>query len=90
MNNATVISHTVFADFSGAPAVIAVDGFKFSFDQIGKMVCHCLNQGGRSPSKRIVAIAEWRYALLMRELPAGWLDGNRALYTDTPHHVGSV
>ncbi len=90
MTNANVESFKVFPDFSGAPAVIEVNGFRFAFDQLGKTVCNGLNQGGRSPSKRVVAIAEWRYALLMRELPVGWLDGNRALYADEPHYVGSI
>lgn len=81
MTQAKVESFTVYPDFSGAPAVIMVDGFRFAFDQIGKTTCNNLYKGsGRGPSKRTIAAAEWRYALLMRELPVGWLDGNRKLY----------
>jgi hypothetical protein len=74
----------VFEDYSGAPAVVTVDGFSFSFDRIGVTCCNLLTAGGRSPSKRVVALAEWRYAEYLKTLPAGWLGANAALYSETP------
>lgn len=69
-----------FEDFSGAPAIVVVDGFSFAFDRVGHTICNCLNGSGRSPSARVLALARLRYAQFLATLPEGWLTENEACY----------
>lgn len=84
-----VESFKSFPDASGAPAVIRVEGFSFSFDCLGEPTSgHLLNQSsGRSPSKRIVALAAWKYGELIKALSSEWHAANKAMYTETTEHI---
>lgn len=82
-----VDSFKSFEDASGAPAVITVDGFSFSFDCLGRATTgHLITRTSRSPSKRVVSLAAWKYGELLKGLSAEWHTANRALYSDEPHY----
>ncbi len=84
-----VESFKSFEDASGAPAVITVDGFSFSFDCLGAPTAgHLITRTSRSPSKRVVALAAWKYGELVRGLGDEWQRANRAMYPETAHCVG--
>jgi hypothetical protein len=83
----TVESFRVFEDASGAPAVITVDGFSFSFDCLGgRTDGHLITKSNRSPSKRAVSLAAWKYAELCKDLSAEWQAANLAMYSDAPSY----
>ncbi len=81
-------SFKTFVDASGAPAVIEVQGFFFSFDCLGGPTDpHLLNTTNRSPSKRVVALAAWKYHQLLEGLTPEWHAANRAMYTEDPTYT---
>lgn len=83
-----VDSFKSFEDSSGAPAVITVDGFSFSFDCLGGATAgHLLTRTSRSPSKRVVSLAAWKYGELLKGLSAEWHAANRAMYSDAPRYT---
>ncbi len=87
-NSATVESFRPLEDASGAPAVITVCGFSFAFDCLGIPVSHLISTSGRSPTKRVVAIATWKYRELLRTPSAKWHEENVAMYSTETGYVG--
>ncbi len=85
-----VDSFKSFEDSSGAPAVITVDGFSFSFDCLGGATSpHLLTRSNRSPSKRVVALAVWKYGELIKALGDAWHAANQAMYSAEPTYSDS-
>lgn len=82
----TVYSFRTFDDASGAPAVINVDGFSFAFDLIGEVTMHLISKG-RSPSKRVVALATWKYEQLIKGLSDKYRAENKAMYSSEASYV---
>lgn len=85
----TVESFRSMDDASGAPAIITVDGFSFAFDCLGSpTTAHLISRSSRSPSKRIVALATWKYGELLKSLSDKWHAENRAMYSSAASYVG--
>lgn len=80
MTNAAIRNAETFADCSGAPAVVSVDGFDFACDLVGEIRVRALGSGGRKPSKRVIALAHWRYSKFIETLPPGYVEANKAMY----------
>lgn len=85
---ANVVSFEVYADGSGAPARIDVNGASFAFDRLGDRVsCTCLRPVPGSftrPAQRI-AVNKARAAyenLLDGAIDAEWVAKSRAMYAD--------
>ena len=81
-----VDSFRTFDDASGAPAVITVDGFSFAFDLLGEVTMHLISKG-RSPSKRVVALASWKYGELVKGLSEKYRAENKAMYSSEASYV---
>lgn len=75
----------VFSDASGAPAVIAHDGYAFAFDMLGRVTVSCIRPlfGTRISCERAKDLCEREYAKLIAErVDAEWLARNAAMYAD--------
>jgi hypothetical protein len=85
-----VESFKSFEDASGAPAVITVDGWSFSFDCLGQATDgHLITRSNRAPTKRVAALAAWKYGELLKGLSDAWHAANRAMYSDEPRYADS-
>lgn len=69
----------VYADGSGAPATVTVDGHCFSADFLGAPKLTCIT--GRKPARRTVDAAKRAYSVVLgNRVSAGWLALNGQMY----------
>ncbi len=70
----------IYADASGAPAIVEFDGMRFACDHLGSFRCNGLN-GNRVPSKRVIARVRTAYLVRLRQIATpAWFANNAAMY----------
>jgi len=84
---ATVDLVDVFADGSGAPAVVRVGEYTWAFDMLGETSCKLIGgpTGYRSRKSFAIAINKARSAYAMalgHETDASWIERNAAMYAE--------
>lgn len=83
----------VFADSSGAPAMLRRDGFHFACDFVGEVSVRCISSGSaRKPSRKTVRIVTWRFEqLLQAHTTEAWRAASAELYSvEEPSALSSV
>ena len=51
-----------FPDASGAPAVVTVEGYSFSFELLGEIRQRLITVSNRKPSAKVIGLAAWKYS----------------------------
>lgn len=81
----TFISSRSIEDASGCPALVTIDGYKFSCDVLGEIkICYLApTHGSHVASRRACEIARREYEkALSSKVDAAWRERNRVLYAD--------
>ena len=80
MSCAIVTLETVYADGSGAPALVVFAGFRFAVDFLGEVSLTGLS--ARKAPRKVIGIAKAAYLrALHARADAAWFEKNKAMYS---------
>jgi hypothetical protein len=80
-----VRSFEIMSDASGAPSVLAYDGFTFVFDMLGELKLRLIGgTGSRTASKIARDVCTHAYVTLLEQrVDVAWREANVRMYEDT-------